>query len=245
VFAGFSSETLASRIEASSSRFLVTADQGVRGGKQITLKDTVNAALKSLPNPDLIQTVVYERNCDGLQSEVTYEILHKDVRMNVLLKAQRPYCPCEVMDAEDDLFILYTSGSTGKPTTGKPKGLVHTTAGDALYAMLTSSIAFDLRPETNFACVADCGWITGHTYITYGPLLNGCSTFIFESKPLYPDAGRYWDLIQRHQINVSYTSPTAIRSVKRYGDEIPNKYDLSSLRILGTVGEPINPEAWL
>lgn len=171
VFAGFSSEALASRIEASSSRFLVTADQGVRGGKKINLKDTVNAALKSLPNPDWMQTVfVYERNFDELQSEVTYDSLPKDVRMNVLLKAQRPYCPCEVMDAEDDLFILYTSGSTGKP-----KGLVHTTAGYALYAMLTSSIVFDLRPETNFACVADCGWITGHTYITYGKIkIDSC-----------------------------------------------------------------------
>jgi len=152
------------------------------------------------------------------------------------------------MDAEDPLFILYTSGSTGRP-----KGLVHTTGGYALYAMTTTANSFGLSHQTGpststtkdvYACVADAGWITGHTYIVYGPLLNGLSTFMFESTPMYPDCGRYWDVVQRHKITVFYTAPTAIRSLMRFGDEAVEKYDLSSLRVLGTVGEPINPAAW-
>ena len=144
------------------------------------------------------------------------------------------------MDSEDNLFILYTSGSTGRP-----KGVLHTTAGYSLYAMHTTATSFDLKKgRDTFACVADAGWITGHTYIVYGPLLNGMSTFMFESTPMYPDCGRYWDMVQRHKLTVFYTAPTAIRSLMRFGDEAPNKYDLSSLRVLGTVGEPINPEAW-
>jgi len=235
VFAGFSSDALAARIEASLSSFVITADQGIRGGRNIPLKNTVNAALDSLQDLDLVKAVfVYERFFDKFPDKVSYDRRPKDIRMNVLLKAQRPYCPCEIMDSEDDLFILYTSGSTGKP-----KGLVHTTAGYSLHAMYTSKLVFDLRPDTVYACVADCGWITGHSYIAYGPLLNGCATFVFESTPLYPDPGRYWDLVQRHKINVLYTSPTAIRSIKRYGDEFPKKYDLSSLRILGTVGSQL------
>jgi len=154
------------------------------------------------------------------------------------------------MDAEDPLFILYTSGSTGRP-----KGLVHTTGGYALYAMHTTATSFGLTQQTGpsnsnasnkdvYACVADAGWITGHTYIVYGPLLNGISTFMFESTPMYPDCGRYWDMVQRHKITVFYTAPTAIRSLMRFGDDAPKKYDLSSLKVLGTVGEPINPAAW-
>ena len=159
--------------------------------------------------------------------------------LDELAKTQRPYCPCEVMDSEDPLFILYTSGSTGRP-----KGILHTTAGYLLYSMTTTKNSFDLKEGDVFACAADAGWITGHTYIVYGPLLNGTTTFMFESTPMYPDMGRYWDMVQRHKFTQFYTAPTAIRSLMRFGDDEPNRYDLSSLRVLGTVGEPINPEAW-
>lgn len=159
--------------------------------------------------------------------------------MDILVAEQRPYSVPEAMDAEDNLFILYTSGSTGKP-----KGLLHTTGGYALYAMITSATTFALTPGDLFACVADCGWITGHSYVVYGPLLNGSTTFMFESTPVYPNPGRYWDMVQRHKITKFYTAPTAIRLLMRYGDDIPAQYDMSSLKVLGTVGEPINPEAW-
>ena len=159
--------------------------------------------------------------------------------MDPLVARQRPYSVPVPMDAEDELFLLYTSGSTGQP-----KGLVHTTGGYALYSAFTTATTFDLKRGDLFACVADCGWITGHTYVVYGALLNGCTTFVFESTPMYPDAGRYWDMVQRHKITHFYTAPTAIRSLMRYGNDIPKRYDLSSLRVLGTVGEPINPEAW-
>lgn len=155
------------------------------------------------------------------------------------LQAERPYCPITSMDSEDILFLLYTSGSTGKP-----KGLAHTTAGYLLYTKLTHQYVFDYRPGDVYACVADCGWITGHSYIVYGPLLNGATTLMFESTPMYPDHGRYWDVVQKHRVTQLYTAPTAIRALMRFGTDVFSKYDLSSLRVLGTVGEPINPEAW-
>lgn len=238
VFAGFSSEALGQRIEASGSQFLVTADRGVRGAKTIPLKDIANDAIK-IAGDQVEKVFVFERYHGDESKHQEWEQNEKDVLMDELVAKQKPYCPCEIMDAEDDLFILYTSGSTGNP-----KGLVHTTAGYALYAMHTSKQVFDLKKGDLFACVADCGWITGHTYVVYGPLLNGGTTFMFESTPMYPDAGRYWDMVERHKINVFYTAPTAIRSLMRYGDAIPKKYDTSSLRVLGSVGEPINPEAW-
>ena len=163
----------------------------------------------------------------------------RDMWMEDALADARPYCPPEDMDAEDTLFLLYTSGSTGKP-----KGLAHTTAGYLLYAAMTQKYVFDYREGDVYACVADCGWITGHTYIVYGPLANGGTTIMFESTPLYPDAGRYWDLVQTHKVTQFYTAPTAIRAIMAKGDEWVQKYDTSSLRVLGTVGEPINPEAW-
>jgi len=250
VFAGFSSEALSSRISASKSSIVVTANEGVRGTKSIPLKKIVDEAIKKNNCVDIVNNVlVYERERSILADGEEYDtsanksvmewVDGRDVNMNDLLPKQRPYCPPETMDSEDPSFILYTSGSTGQP-----KGLVHTTGGYALYAAHTTQTTFDLQPNDIFACVADCGWITGHSYTTYGPLLSGGTTVIFESTPLYPDAGRYWDMIERHGISIFYTAPTAVRSLIRFGDDIPKKYDLSSLRILGTVGEPINPAAW-
>lgn len=266
VFAGFSAEALAARIGASGSTTVVTADVGVRGEKVFRLKDIVDDALEKCHvdyalskcgGQDVERVLVYERersvkssdasDASGDESEATSSdastlmnwVPGRDVNMNDLLPLQNPYSTPETMDAESPLFLLYTSGSTGTP-----KGLVHTTAGYALYAAHTTQTTFDLQQGDVFACVADCGWITGHTYGVYGPLLNGGTTVIFEGTPLYPDAGRYWDMIQRHQISVFYTAPTAIRSLIRFGEEVPKKYDLSCLRVLGTVGEPINPEAW-
>lgn len=240
VFAGFSAEALASRVSAAKSRVIVTADVSVRGGRELNLKGIVDDALTKLDLDDLVKkTLVYERFHDPSSDSAPYEMKERDVRMDELVASQRPYCVPEVMDAEDDLFILYTSGSTGTP-----KGLVHTTGGYALYAAFTTAKTFDLKKGDVFACVADCGWITGHTYVVYGPLLNGGTTFLFESTPMYPDPGRYWDMVERHGINVFYTAPTAIRSLMRFGDGPPSKHDLSSLRVLGSVGEPINPEAW-
>jgi len=243
IFAGFSSDAIAERIMCSKSPWVMTADIGKRGGRSLNLKEICDSALDKVTDKDLVKQVfVYQHySLGGEHNESVKYVEGRDVMLNDLMKDQRPYCPCEWMDSEDPLFILYTSGSTGRP-----KGLLHTTAGYSLYAMITTATTFDLQKgrENNFACMADAGWITGHSYIVYGPLLNGLSTFMFEGTPLYPDAGRYWDMIQRHKITAFYTAPTAIRSLMRFGNEIPKEYDLSSLRVLGSVGEPINPEAW-
>jgi acetyl-CoA synthetase len=163
----------------------------------------------------------------------------RDIWLKEAMEAERPYCPCEVMDSEDVLFLLYTSGSTGKP-----KGVVHTCAGYLTYTMATHRFVMDVQPGDVYACVADVGWITGHSYIVYGPLANGATTLMFESIPTYPDAGRYWDMVERHKITQFYTAPTALRALSSYGDDFVTKYDRSSLKVLGTVGEPINPEVW-
>lgn len=237
IFAGFSADAIAERVHCSGSKWVVTADFGKRGGKTLPLKQICDTAVaKDVCKGVMEKMFVFSHHGDA--GEVNM-VEGRDVAFDDLIDAQRPYCPCEAMDSEDNLFILYTSGSTGRP-----KGVLHTTGGYSLFAMHTTATSFDIRPSDVFACVADAGWITGHTYIVYGPLLNGCSTLMFESTPMYPDEGRYWDMVQRHKISIFYTAPTAIRSLMRFGDDAPKKYDLSSLRILGTVGEPINPEAW-
>lgn len=233
VFAGFSADSLKDRIENGDSKFVFTADEGLRGGRKVRLKETVDEAIANCG--DLVQNVfVFTRT----GKEIPFDP-HRDVRMDDELPKMRPFCPAEPMDSEDPLFVLYTSGSTGKP-----KGVLHTTAGYLLNAAMTTKLSFDLREGDIYACVADCGWITGHTYIVYGPMCNGTTTVMFESVPTYPNPYRYWDLVQTYGITQFYTAPTAIRALMRYDAAPIADYDLSSLRILGSVGEPINPEAW-
>jgi len=236
IFAGFSATAIAERITASGSKWVFTADGGYRGGRHLPLKEIVDNAIGQVGDGIVQNVFVWDRVGDKVAFPWTDV---RDVKFDELVANQRPYCPCESMDSEDPLFILYTSGSTGRP-----KGVLHSTGGYSLFAMQTCKNSFDTKDGDIFACVADCGWITGHTYIVYGPLMNGLTTFMFESTPMYPDNGRYWDMVERHKISIFYTAPTAIRSLMRFGDEPPKKYDLSSLRTLGTVGEPINPEAW-
>jgi len=234
VFAGFSSDSLKDRIEDGNSKFLFVSDEGLRGGRTLKLKSIADEAIAKAGG--LVQKqFVFKRT--GNEAVAYNDAI--DVRMEDAMAAERPFCPAEAMDAEDPLFLLYTSGSTGKP-----KGVMHTTAGYLLYTTLTHKVVFDYRPGDVYACVADCGWITGHSYIAYGPLSNGATTLMFESTPLHPDPYRYWDLVQKHKVTQFYTAPTAIRALMKYPTEGIEKYDLSSLRILGTVGEPINPEAW-
>jgi len=232
VFAGFSADALRDRIQDASAVAVITADEGVRGGKTIPLKRTVDEAVAACPSVRNVFMAVRTGR------EVPFSP-HRDIYLDQAMKSQKPYCPPEPMDSEDTLFLLYTSGSTGKP-----KGIAHSTAGYLLYTSLTHEYVFDYRDGDVFACVADVGWITGHSYVVYGPLANGATTVMFESTPLYPDPGRYWDMVERHKITQFYTAPTALRAIAREGDEWPKKYDRSSLRVLGTVGEPINPDTW-
>jgi acetyl-CoA synthetase len=232
VFAGFSSEALRDRINDCRAKVVFTADQGMRAGKPVNLKQVTDVALAQCPS--IQNCIVFKRT--GAEVPMTRG---RDVYWDDMTKLVRAYCPCEQMDSEDTLFLLYTSGSTGKP-----KGVVHTTAGYLLFAAMTHKYVFDYREGEIFACMADVGWVTGHSYIVYGPLCNGATSFMFEGTPLWPDAGRYWDCVQRHRINILYTAPTAIRALMQKGDSFVTKYDRSSLRLLGSVGEPINPEAW-
>ncbi|XP_071772543.2 acetyl-coenzyme A synthetase 2-like, mitochondrial [Centroberyx gerrardi] len=231
VFAGFSAEALADRIRDAQSSTVITVNQGVRGGKVTELKKTVDAAVQSCPS---VQQVFV-----AMRTENPVVVTARDVAMEEEMLREAVVCEPAAMDSEDVLFLLYTSGSTGKP-----KGLVHTQAGYLLYASLTHRYVFDYHDGDVFGCVADIGWITGHSYSVYGPLANGGTTVLFESTPVYPDPGRYWEMVQRLKINQFYGAPTAIRLLIKYGDQWVNKYDRSSLKTLGSVGEPINTEAW-
>lgn len=240
VFAGFSAVALRDRLVDAQSSVVVTLDIGVRAGKNILLKSIMDDALQHCP---FVKTCLVFRHGEDNPEEARSPLFRmmegRDVWADDAAKNMKPYCPCEAMDSEDPLFMLYTSGSTGTP-----KGVVHTTAGYLLYASLTHKYVFDHREGDVYACMADCGWITGHSYILYGPLCNGATTFMFESVPTYPDCGRYWDMVERHKITQFYTAPTALRALMRHEESAITKYDRSSLRILGCVGEPINPEVW-
>ncbi|MDH3748761.1 MAG: acetate--CoA ligase [Gammaproteobacteria bacterium] len=234
VFGGFSPDALAGRIHDCESNIVITADEGVRGGKSVPLKANVDAAADN-PNVSTLDRVLIVRN--------TGTDIHwhdgRDAWLHEVEAEVDADCPCEEMGAEDPLFILYTSGSTGKP-----KGVLHTTAGYLVYAAMTHEIVFDYHPGDVYWCTADVGWVTGHSYIVYGPLANGAITLMFEGVPNYPTSSRFWEICDKHQVNICYTAPTAIRALMREGDEPVKRTSRKSLRLLGTVGEPINPEAW-
>jgi len=232
VFGGFSPDSIKDRILDSDCHTVITADEGLRGSKTVHLKGNVDAALKSCPN---VNTVVVVRHTGGnIDWNEGRDIWYHEAAQNVAAD-----CPVEIMDAEDPLFILYTSGSTGKP-----KGAMHTTGGYLLYAAITHKYVFDYHEGDVYWCTADVGWVTGHSYIVYGPLANGAISLVFEGVPTYPDASRFWEVCDKHKVNTFYTAPTALRSLMRLGDEPVKKTSRSSLRLLGSVGEPINPEAW-
>ncbi|NXJ81471.1 ACS2L synthetase, partial [Trogon melanurus] len=231
VFAGFSAESLAGRIMDSECKAVITYNQGVRAGRIIELKMTVDEAVKNCPS---VKHVFVAQRTDN-----KVQMGDRDIPLEEEMAKAASVCAPESMDSEDMLFMLYTSGSTGKP-----KGIVHTQAGYLLYAALTHKYVFDYQQGDVFGCVADIGWITGHSYVVYGPLCNGATSVLFESTPVYPDPGRYWEVVQRLKINQFYGAPTAIRLLLNYGEEWVKKYDRSSLKTLGSVGEPINSEAW-
>lgn len=233
VFGGFSPSSLRDRILDCDSTVLITADEGLRGGKKVPLKANADAALEECPAVD---TVIVLKRTGG---DVKW-VEGRDVWYHDICGAQSTDCPCAEMNAEDPLFILYTSGSTGKP-----KGVLHTTGGYMVYASMTHEYVFDYHDGDVYWCTADVGWVTGHSYIVYGPLANGATSLVFEGVPNAPDFGRFWDVVQKHKVNIFYTAPTAIRSLLREGNDWVKKYDRSSLRILGSVGEPINEEAWM
>ncbi len=233
IFGGFSPDSISGRIQDCASRFVITADEGLRGGRKVPLKANVDKALESCPD---VKTVVVVRRT-GVDVPM---ISGRDVDYDIARHGAATHCAPEPMNAEDPLFILYTSGSTGKP-----KGVLHTTGGYLAWAAHTHELVFDYRPGEVFWCTADVGWVTGHSYIVYGPLANGATTVIFEGVPTYPTVSRFWEVIDKHKVEIFYTAPTALRALMREGDAPVVKTSRASLRLLGTVGEPINPEAWL
>jgi acetyl-CoA synthetase len=234
VFGGFSATALRDRIQDCKSKLVITADRGLRGGRQVALKANADVALQECPT---VEKMIVVKRTDGIDMEPNRDIWwHEEIKAHDIAN----YCEPEQMDAEDPLFILYTSGSTGKP-----KGVLHTTGGYLLFTNLTFRWIFDYHDEDIHFCTADIGWVTGHSYIIYGPLSNGATSLMFEGIPTYPDAGRFWDICDKHKVNIFYTAPTAIRALMKEGESHVNKHDLSSLRVLGSVGEPINPEAWM
>ena len=235
VFGGFSPEALAGRIADSSAKIVVTADEGVRGGKSVPLKHNVDEALTHPEIKSVEKVIVYRHT----KANIAWH-KHRDIDWEVITELASPYCDARAMNAEDPMFILYTSGSTGKP-----KGVVHTTGGYLVYASMTHEYVFDYRPGEVYWCNADVGWVTGHSYVVYGPLLNGATIVMHEGLPNYPDVNRIGKIIDKHQVNILYTAPTAIRSLMAEGDRSVQGTRRESLRLLGTVGEPINPEAWL
>jgi len=232
VFAGFSSDALKGRVMDTECKVLITANEGIRGGKKIALKSITDEALQGVKCVESV--LVVNRTTANVPMKEGRDLSYEEE-----IKKHRPVAPCETMDAEDPLFILYTSGSTGKP-----KGVMHTTGGYLTYAAFTHRAIFDLKDEDVYFCTADVGWVTGHSYVVYGPLANGATSVLFESVPTYPDASRYWQVVQDTKASIFYTAPTALRSLAQHGDEYVKKHDLSHVRILGTVGEPINPEIW-
>ena len=232
VFGGFSPESIKDRILDSNCQTVITANEGVRGGKPVPLKANVDKALESCPN---VQSVIVVRHTTA---DIGW-LDDRDIWYHEAIATVSDECPAEQMDAEDPLFILYTSGSTGKP-----KGVLHTTGGYLLYAAITHKYVFDYHDGDIYWCTADVGWITGHSYIVYGPLCNGAISLVFEGVPTYPDASRFWQVCDKHKVNTFYTAPTALRALMRMGDGPVKKTSRESLRLLGTVGEPINPEAW-
>lgn len=233
IFGGFSAESIVHRVHDSGSKLIITGNVSKRGGKTIPLKETVDQALKECP--DVERVIVYARTNDSCPMQEGIDVWYHDEMAKV-----DAACEAALLNAEDPLFILYTSGSTGKP-----KGVVHTQAGYLLYVAMTHKYIFDIHDKDIYWCTADLGWITGHSYVIYGPLANHATSLMFEGIPTYPDAGRFWEIIDKYQVSVFYTAPTAIRALIIHGDHYPKKYKLDSLRVLGSVGEPINPEAWI
>jgi acetyl-CoA synthetase len=233
IFGGFSAEAVADRNNDAKARLVITADGGWRRGRVVPLKQNVDAALARSPTVE--KCIVYNRCNEAVEMKPG-----RDLWWHELMADASPDCPAEPLDSEHPLYLLYTSGSTGKP-----KGVLHTTAGYLLGVALTHQWVFDLREDDTYWCTADIGWVTGHSYIVYGPLCNGATTVMYEGAPNHPHEDRFWALIEKYRINIFYTAPTAIRAFVKWGDQWPNRHDLSSLRVLGTVGEPINPEAWM
>jgi acetyl-CoA synthetase len=233
IFAGFSPDSIANRIQDCASDFVITSDEGLRGGKPLPLKKNVDEALAKCPN---VKSVLVVKHTGGkIDMKAGRDVWYREAAAKVSAD-----CPAEPMNAEDPLFILYTSGSTGKP-----KGVLHTTGGYLLYVAFTHQVVFDYHDGDIYWCTADVGWVTGHSYIVYGPLANGATTLMFEGVPNYPNTSRFWEVIDKHKVNIFYTAPTAIRALMRDGEAPVKKTSRKSLRLLGSVGEPINPEAWL